>query len=552
MPRARRDAPVLLLGAALVVAAAMLVVAEWDVTFFQDTFSFLLYRQPWNADSFLLPHNEHIVVLPVAITKALLGIFGMTSNTPEQVVMGATVLAVAVLFFVYVRRRVGPWLALIGTVMLLFLGSGWWTILWPFENEFTLPLAFGIGALLLLERRDSRGDALACLLISLAVISGSLGMCFVAAAFVELLLSGRERGWRRAYVFAVPLLLYLVWYAGWGHDAEHHLTLHNILSAPAYVFEGFASSLNALAGLRAVPDAAESAAQWGPALLVGAAALAVLGQRLRPGVSRSFWVVAAAGVTYWLLAALNYIPGREPGQVRYIYAGAIFTLLIAAELLRRWPLGRKGLAIGAALAALAIGPNLAELKDGSDFLQEQSVIARADLAALEISRQTVDPAFTLVGSEVVGTDTLSPVQAQPYFEAVDRWGSPAYDLAELEAAPENGRHWADVVLSAALPISHETAPGFASQTPTDRACAVLKPGEAALKQVPISKPTASVEVAPGAPATISLRRFAEAEFPVQLGSVEGGTTTTLQIPRDKAPNKWFVHVEAAQLARVCG
>jgi hypothetical protein len=551
MARERRNAPALLLGAALVAAAAVLAVAQWRVTYFQDTFSFLLERQPFSADSFFAPHNEHIVILPVAITKTLLATFGMTSNTPEQVVMGVTVLAAAVLFFVYVRRRVGPWLALIATLMLLFLGSGWWTILWPFENEFTLPIVFGLGALLQLDRRDSQGDAVACVLLSLAVISGSLGMCFVAAAFVELVLRSRERGWRRAYVFAVPLLIYVVWYAGWGHEAEHHLTGHNILTSPVYVLEGFASALNSLAGLRDVPATAAPAADWGPALLVAAIALIIIGQRRRPGFSTGFWVATTVAVSYWLLAGLNYIPGREASSSRYVYAGVLFVLLMAAELLRGWQLGRRGLLIAAAVAALAIGPNLAGMKDGSDFLQEQSVVTRADLAALEISRDTVAPTFSLASPEIAGTDKLSPVEAQRYFEAVDRWGSPAYDLPELEAAPEGGRRWADVVLSQALPVAHETAAGFAQQTPAGKECAVLEPGDAALKQVKLFPGATTVEVAPGGPSTISLRRFAQAEFPVQLATVEGGTTTTLQVPRDRAPNPWYLHVEVAQLARVC-
>ncbi|HEY2717484.1 MAG TPA: hypothetical protein VGI73_14800, partial [Solirubrobacterales bacterium] len=446
----------------------------------------------------------------------------------------------------------GPWLALIGTCMLLFLGSGWWTIMWPFENEFTLPICFGMGALLALERRDSRGDVVACLLLALAVISGSLGISFVAAAFVELLLNRRERGWHRAYVFAIPLLVYVAWYAGWGHKAVHHLTGKNILTSPAYVVEGLGLSLNAILGLGGVPHEAVPASPWGPSLFVGAVALLVVGQRLRPGFSKGFWIAATAGISFWLLAAVNYIPGREPSSTRYIYAGAFFTLLIVAELLRNWPFSRKGLLIAAGVAVLTIGPNLAQMKEGSDFMQEQSVLARSDLAALEIARDTVAPEFSLAPPEIAGTALLSPITAGRYFEAVDRWGSPAYSRAGLEAAPEVGRHWADVVLSQALPIGHETSPGFPAQLPDGKKCAILAPGKAALKQVPIEPgATATVEVAPGEPAVLAMRRFTAAEFPVALGSVEGGTTTTLTIPRDRAPNPWFIHIEVAQLARVC-
>ena len=141
-------------------------------------------------------------------------------------------------------------------------------ILWPFENEFTLPIVFGLAMLLFLDREDSRGDAWACAMLALATISGSLGLSFIVAAFVDLVLNRKKRGWRRAYVFAVPLLIYLAWYAGYGHEAEHHLTLQNILNSPAYVVEGFASALDSLAGLGAIPVNSPGQNDWGRPLLV--------------------------------------------------------------------------------------------------------------------------------------------------------------------------------------------------------------------------------------------------------------------------------------------
>jgi len=264
----RRNVPVLLLGVALVAAAAVLTKAQWDVTFFQDTWAFLLYRQDFSLDAFLEPHNEHIVVIPVAITKLLLEVFGMTSNTPEQVAMGLTLLAAATLLFVYVRRRTNPWLALIAASLILFLGSAWPILLWPFENEFTLPIVFGLAMLLMLDREDGRGDLWACAMLVLAVLSGSLGISFVIAAAVEVFLKRRERGWRRAYVFLVPGLVYLAWYAGWGHEAETHMTLENVLNSPVYVLEGFASALASLAGLSKTPASGPATIDFGAPLLV--------------------------------------------------------------------------------------------------------------------------------------------------------------------------------------------------------------------------------------------------------------------------------------------
>ena len=544
----RRNVPVLLLGVALVLAAAALAKAQWDVTFFQDTWAFLLDRQDFSADAFLKPHNEHIVVIPVAITKVLLEVFGMTSNTPEQVAMGLSLLAAAILLFVYVRRRTNPWLALMAASLMLFLGSAWPILLWPFENEFTLPIVFGLAMLLFLDPEDGRGDAWACAMLVLAVLSGSLGISFVLAAAVDVFVKRRARGWRRAYVFLVPGLVYLGWYAGWGNEAETHLTLENVLNSPVYVMEGFASALSSLAGLSKTPASGPASIDFGAPLLV--ALLVAAGFRIRQrGVPAGFWPVAAAGVSYWLLAAFNFIPGREATATRYVYAGAIFVLLIAAELLRgvRW--NRNSLLVAGGVVLVAIVPNLGYMKTGGEWEREQSVFTRADLAALEIARRTVDPGYALSDPEVAGTASLGVVSAGKYFEAADRWGSAAYSLEELEAAPPVGRHYADVVLSRVLPLSTAVRPGeFGSE---GEGCVTQPAGSAPDSEVELPPGLHRIEVAPGAEAVFKLRRFASGEYPVVTEPSPGGSTTLLRVPRDEAPNPWYLHVEASQLARVC-
>lgn len=546
MAWAKRNAPAVSLGAAVAAAAVVLALAEWGVTYFQDTWAFILDRQGLSAHSFFHPHNEHIVVLPVAITKLLLAVFGMTSNTPEQVAMALTLFAAAILLFAYVRRRTDDWLALIAAVLLLFLGSAWSVLLWPFENEFTLPIVFGLGMLLLLDRDDRGADRWACLTLSLAVISGSLGVCFVVAAFVDVVQRRRHRGWGRAYVFVVPLLLYLAWYVGWGHEAEHHVTLQNALTAPAYVMEGFASALDSLAGLSTIPVGAPGENDWGRPLLVGALGLVAFAQWRRPGIPRTFWPVAAAAVSYWLLAAVNFVPGREASATRYVYAGAVFVLLIAAELLRPWRFSRTALiAIGAA-ALLAIGPNLAQMRNGGAWEKEQSVLTRADLGALEIARGTVAPTFTLGSPQTSGTASLAILEAGKYFEAVDRWGSPAYTPAELEHAPAIGRKYADVVLGQALPVSVARVPGGFNAA---KGCRRLPRGPEA--ETRLGPGAIRLDVAPGPSVQFSLRRFATGEHPVLAPPVAGGSGIVMRIPRDSAPQPWFLHAEAEQPVRIC-
>ncbi|HSC20104.1 MAG TPA: hypothetical protein VLC07_00065, partial [Solirubrobacterales bacterium] len=129
-------------------------------------------------------------------------------------------------------------------------------------------------------------------------------------------------------------------------------------------------------------------------------------------------------------------------------------------------------------------------------------------------------------------------------------GSPAYSPAELEEAPANGRKYADIVLGQALPVSSATTPGSFDEGSAAENCLALEPGSAP-PEVQLGPGTTRIEVAPGGPASFSLRRFASGEYPVRIAGAEGESTTLLKIPRDRARQPWFLHIEAAQLVRVC-
>ena len=71
------------------------------------------------------------------------------------------------------------------------------------------------------------------------------------------------------------------------------------------------------------------------------------------------------------------------------------------------------------------------------------------------------------------------------------------------------------------------------------------------EEVPVGPGKTRIEVAPGGEATLAMRRFATGEYPVALPSAPGESTTVLTIPRDNAPNPWYLHVAAGQPVRVC-
>lgn len=538
----------------------MLLAFAAELTFFQDSWEFLVNRRAWSADALLQPHNEHIVVLPVAIELVLLRLFGMSSAMPEFVVLTAALLTTAVLVFVYVRRRLGLWPALMAAVLLLFLGPAWQDLLWPFEIGFVGSVLCGVAMLLALEREDRRGDIAACAFLALSIGFSSLGIAFAFGAAVDVLQGRRSRGLGRVWVAALPLLLYAAWYAGWGHEAPDHLSLDNVLASPRFAFEALSASVDALVGMTGISGEVPSQAVWSPILLVVLVAPIAYRQFRGPGiVSPRLWPVAAAAFAYWFLAAFNQIPGREAYSSRYLYAGAAFVLLIAANLLAGARPGGRALLVAGAVTLVAAGSNLIPLRDGRDFLESQTVLTRADLAAIEIAERTVDPSFGLT-PEIAGTPFLIDVAAGEYLAAVDEYGSPAYTPAELAAAPEAGRAQADVVLANALPVSIETEAdengggegedGKRKGGGTEERCEVAPPGSRS-KPVSVGPGLTRIELPPGRPATIRLRRFAVAEYPLVTEGIPGGSTTLLRIPADAAARPWRLRVEAAREARVC-
>jgi hypothetical protein len=543
----RQNAALAILVLALVASAVLLLTLSSGLTFFGDTWAFLMGRRGFTTDAFLEPHNEHIVVIPVAIQHLLLRLFGMTSATPEFVVLTASLLVTAALVFVYVRRRVGSWLALMAAVLLLFLGPGWEDLLWPFQIGLVSSALFGVAMLLALDRGDKRGDIAACVFLGISIGFSSLGVAFAVGAAVDVLQRRRSHGLRRAYISAVPLLLYALWYLGWGRNAESHLSLHNVLVSPRFVWEGLSASLDSLLALSSIADESIGQSKWGLPLLIALIALIVYGQVRKRGFSPRLWPVVATTATFWFLAAFNYLPGREAYSSRYLYVGALFVLLIAADLLKGVRFARWALLLGGAITLAAAGFNLTPLRNSRDFLKSQTVLTRADLAAIEIAKRTVDPAFSLT-PEIAGTRFLINVQAGEYLAAVDEFGSPAYTPAELAKAPDASRQWADTVLANALPVTTEFD---VSAAPARRRCADL-PGGAGpgAAPIPLRPGLTSIEFAPGGPGAIRLRRFAT-KYPLTTEGIAGGSTTLLDIPPDEAARPWLLQVEATQNATVC-
>ena len=481
------------------------------------------------------------MAIPIAIYKVLVSTFGMDSPASFQVVAVALFLISVGLLFVYVRARVGAWPALAAILPILFLGQAWDDLLFPFQMSLFGSMACGIGALLALDRHDRPGDLAATGLLLGSLLFSDVGIAFVAAVALELALS-RDR-LRRAYVVAAPTFLWLVWYAGWGHNANTHISFRNLANLTNYVPDGVATSLASLVGLSArLGDYQSSPLDWGrPLLVLGVALLAWRLYVLRRPSDRLLAAVALL-LGFWSLTALNASPIAPATAGRYQYIGTILIVILAAELAKGLRVGRwvvAGIVVGAGAAALSNGY---QLRDWAHGLQQVAEQERGGLGALELDRSIVDPRFELTPQNS-GVDYLGLMDAGSYLSAADAYGSPAYSEAELATAPEAARVSADMVSAAILQPTISPA-----ERVTTAGCTRTALGHGpAVQTVPRSS---VILVAGPGHVSAALRRYASESFPVALGSLARGTQQ-LQIPPDPSPRRWVLELTGTGAVTVC-
>jgi hypothetical protein len=514
-----------------------------------DDWQFLLYRRGFSVGAFLDPHNDHIVVAPIAIYKTLLAIFGMESALPFQLVSTAVFLLSAVLLFSYLRRRLGDWLALLGSCLILFLGASWQDLLWSFQVGISGSIATGLGALLALDRDDRRGDRVACLLLVVSTCFSELGIAFIAGGLVSVALG--RRPWRsRLYIPLVPSLLYAVWWLGWGRKGPGWLSLDNVVTSPKYVFDAVSQAIASLLGLATTASDPQQLAglSIGRILFVIAIGLSVWQVRRLGRVPRGLWVALAIGGAFWFLAAFNQPPEslygkiRAPNSVRYQYPSGVFVLLIAAELLRGERIRGRALGLATALTAAAAISGVILLHRGYSEFKQAGDIERVRLGAVEIARPAAHPDFHIT------LDLFTRPTARTYLSAVDAFGSPAYDQSELASRPEDERVLADRTLASALEIKLGAARADASTpsavcrqvraTSTSQTGLILPPGQVNLRNRGTGE------------AHVWLARFSDA-FSVELGTLEPRAATSFAIPADRTARPWRLGLRGNAPITVC-
>jgi len=538
----------LLLAAAMCVSAAWMMIAGDGLTFVNDDIfyyaQFLVHgatiAPSHGAEYFLAPSNGHLQVLGKLIYRGIFEVFGANYAVFRAFDVAGVMVCVG-LFYAHARRRVGPLVALVPCLSLLFLGYAWESFLWAFDLHTIYALALGLGAVLALQREDRRGDVLACILLILSIAMIELGLAFAVGIAISVLI--RPNRLRRAWIFLVPVALYGCWWLWAQHFDQPSIELANVKLIPLTVTNAVAAIAGSVFGLNptgpGVFQPTTGITGWGSAL--AALALAALVWRIsRGGVPRTLWVFLAVAVSYWILIALG---GRAADSSRYIFVGTLLVFLVAADALAGARLPAIAVFAALGVVAFAIPPNVAKLYDGRGPQLNDATTSRVEYAMLDLVRGPI-PADYAPGKDERVTDlggsVFTPLEAGDYLEAAGRFGALGMPLGEVREQSLERREIADASLVGALGL--DLHPSSAPSEPADCPSSLDgRPGHGVFFTPP--QAGALLGSRSKRPIDVALGRFGTGGPGVKLGTLPAGKWASLALPADSASDPWFVVVD---------
>jgi hypothetical protein len=539
-----------LLAGAMAVAVAFLFWLQRDLAFDGDSFNWIALSKLGSNEALITPYGGHLIFTPLAVFALVLDVAG-PSYTAMGVVQVALLLILSALIYEYGRRRLGPLLALPAAIVILFLGSSSSVLIQPMLGiQFFCALVPGVAGLLALERSDTRGDVAACVFFSLASVGFEMGLAFVVGGAVSIALRDDRR--RRAWIVAVPFLIYGVWRVWAAKYGGSGLELSNVPWIPVYAVDSLGVIGSSLFGLFLWPGSGQLTylklvgfdfnhfASGLVTLTVEVFAIVLVIRRLlrRAPIPATFWVALSVLVVLWIEQGLALAPNRTPGEVRYVLPDTIAFLLVALECARGIRASRLVLAGAAVLTVVCVIGNLPRFQEGRQILVEYSDGARASLAAMEIDGSHMEPGFNPAteapGAFVVGRETfVGPQDLETLNEHFGRFG---YTVPELLAKPENVRQTADIVAANGMGLKAVTKPGGGCGRRVAKLAARLPRGGAVLV------------VRDESP--LLLRRFGS-NYSVNLGPLRPRVPAVVRIPKDSAGIAWHAYAPEGGRLSVC-
>ena len=315
------------------LAGAVLVFLARRTTFWQDEWGVIDYQR--SLADILKPLNEHWSTIPILLYRTTFSIVGLHSYLPylaQVIVLHLIAVAAA---YVLMTPRIGRLAAAVASIPLLLLGSGAENLFWAFQTGFVGSVAFGLWAVVLLERTGRWSLVGASLLLIASLMSSGIGVVMVAAAVARTILDPVDR--RRFVATIPPIVVYVLWFFAFGRGGVRTGEFAGPLQLAAFVRRGLEFAVGGMTGLAFVPFGGFLAV----AVFIGACAVTAWGllrASWKPTLAAAslFAILVEYGVIGFTRATL---PGDFANRSRYIYIAAFFIVLAVVDWvpnLRAW------------------------------------------------------------------------------------------------------------------------------------------------------------------------------------------------------------------------
>jgi hypothetical protein len=559
---ATRRSWILALTVVLTVAAALILSLGSGIALLGDQWAWIFSSLDVSAGQIFQDYNGHLMATTLGLYDVLSRI-GLAQFWIYRLVALILHLTVAFLVFSLARRRLGPWLALAPTVVVAFLGTGADAFLSGLNYNVLAATAACLGALLALDRRTRPFDLAACGLLVIGLASFTTAVAYTVGVGVEVLYGADRR--RRLWIPLLPGALYAAWRIHWGSTANNGH--QGVLAVLHHSFQAAAGAFSGLAGVQLANFSLKNHFPWLASLAEVLLALGVLFLlwivvRRRLPVTPRLANLTVAGVTLWLFIGLGRGSKEDLYASRYVYQGAILALLILVEMMSAWGIhGRRLIRLLLAGVTVTVALNILWLGVFARHLRDESAVARARLAALEIAERNVPKQF-----QPTIDFGLNRMTAGQYFEAVRRFGeSPAYTTADLRHAPAQAREAADKILIRAFhvrlvpdrsplggrpPVVERVAAGRASSRGS---CLLLgSRGSGVVVEVSL-RPSTRLLLQQATPdgTRVQARRFSD-NYVVDLdGQWKDDRYAIIVAPLGRATDPWHMRVAASGQGRIC-
>ncbi len=386
-----RRVSVAILGVALVVFA-LIGRHQW---FIRDDWAFVLTRRAMReqlgvSDWLFTAQDGHWMTPPLLLYWLIEQVFGIDSYWPFLLANMALHVGAVVLVRELCRRvGVSEWTTVLVCTLMLLFGSGWENVVFAVQVTYNLSLVAFLAHMVLIDHDGpvGRRDAAGAVAGIVGVSSSAFGPFFAVAVFAVLCW---RRRWTAAAVAVAPqAILYAWWLFAWGSDPVGDDGSPSLTGALKFARLALTATFNGMTGQILFAGAA----------LLGIAVVVFL-TPLSPRARSMVTVLAVLPLPVllaigWQRAVFGLDSAASP---RYQYMSAMVLAVpfgLAIDQLRR--LDRRAIAVGWALAALAVLSNVRLLVNASDAWADRSAAARRtfELVAGTPESAAADPALVL-------------------------------------------------------------------------------------------------------------------------------------------------------------